>query len=135
MYEHITYDNRGHVSLASLPDMQSRTVITSSLSKTYSVTGTYPAQKNISRNKKCRVTVQTNVFDRVESRMGNSSDLHCLRDQKHSYQNHRFCSCTFSRSCFGCSKQPSCVFRIIEKCKVFSLFAMHSSSISSHYSE
>ncbi|KAL1543989.1 methionine aminotransferase-like isoform X2 [Salvia divinorum] len=39
VYEHITYDSRSHVSLASLPGMQSRTVITSSLSKTYSVTG------------------------------------------------------------------------------------------------
>ncbi|KAH6813884.1 hypothetical protein C2S51_022902 [Perilla frutescens var. frutescens] len=39
VYEHITYDNRRHVSLASLPEMQSRTIITSSLSKTYSVTG------------------------------------------------------------------------------------------------
>ncbi|KAK6120157.1 hypothetical protein DH2020_046063 [Rehmannia glutinosa] len=39
VYEHITFDNERHVSLASLPEMQSRTVITSSLSKTYSVTG------------------------------------------------------------------------------------------------
>ncbi|KAG6436046.1 hypothetical protein SASPL_100927 [Salvia splendens] len=36
VYEHITYDSQSHVSLASLPGMQSRTVITSSLSKTYS---------------------------------------------------------------------------------------------------
>ncbi|KAL7226991.1 hypothetical protein ACSBR1_021956 [Camellia fascicularis] len=39
VYEHITYDNKTHVSLASLPGMQSRTIIISSLSKTYSVTG------------------------------------------------------------------------------------------------
>ncbi|KAI7992001.1 Kynurenine--oxoglutarate transaminase [Camellia lanceoleosa] len=39
VYEHITYDNMTHISLASLPGMQSRTIITSSLSKTYSVTG------------------------------------------------------------------------------------------------
>ncbi|KAK4804166.1 hypothetical protein SAY86_003983 [Trapa natans] len=39
VYEHITYDGIKHVSLASLPGMQERTVLTSSLSKTYSVTG------------------------------------------------------------------------------------------------
>ncbi|KAJ0779155.1 putative aminotransferase, class-I, pyridoxal-phosphate-binding, aminotransferase, class I/classII [Helianthus annuus] len=39
VYEHIIYDNEPHISLASLPGMQNRTVITSSLSKTYSVTG------------------------------------------------------------------------------------------------
>ncbi|KAI3449423.1 hypothetical protein Pfo_006088 [Paulownia fortunei] len=39
VYEHITFDNERHVSLASLPEMQLRTVITSSLSKTFSVTG------------------------------------------------------------------------------------------------
>lgn len=39
VYEHIIYNNEPHISLASLPDMQKRTVITSSLSKTYSVTG------------------------------------------------------------------------------------------------
>ncbi|KAK9672569.1 hypothetical protein RND81_12G109100, partial [Saponaria officinalis] len=39
VYEHITYDNERHISLASLPGMQERTIITSSLSKTYSVTG------------------------------------------------------------------------------------------------
>ncbi|KAI7992868.1 Kynurenine--oxoglutarate transaminase [Camellia lanceoleosa] len=39
VYEHITYDNKTHISLASLPRMQRRTIITSSLSKTYSVTG------------------------------------------------------------------------------------------------
>ncbi|GMQ00272.1 hypothetical protein CsSME_00047428 [Camellia sinensis var. sinensis] len=38
VYEHITYDNEKHISLASLPGMQRRTIITSSLSKTYSVT-------------------------------------------------------------------------------------------------
>ncbi|KAL0371504.1 UNVERIFIED_CONTAM: Kynurenine--oxoglutarate transaminase 1 [Sesamum angustifolium] len=41
VYEHITFDNQSHISLASLPGMQRRTVITSSLSKTFSVTGTY----------------------------------------------------------------------------------------------
>ncbi|XP_074304524.1 uncharacterized protein LOC141639264 isoform X2 [Silene latifolia] len=39
VYEHITYENTRHISLASLPGMQERTIITSSLSKTYSVTG------------------------------------------------------------------------------------------------
>ncbi|XP_057548786.1 uncharacterized protein LOC130827156 isoform X2 [Amaranthus tricolor] len=39
VYEHITYDNEKHISLASLPGMQERTIITSSLSKTYCVTG------------------------------------------------------------------------------------------------
>ncbi|KAH7405113.1 hypothetical protein KP509_15G057000 [Ceratopteris richardii] len=39
VYEHITYGNAKHISLASLPGMVDRTVITSSLSKTFSVTG------------------------------------------------------------------------------------------------
>ncbi|KAK2965228.1 hypothetical protein RJ640_019983 [Escallonia rubra] len=39
VYELITYDNEEHISLASLPEMQNRTIITSSLSKTFSVTG------------------------------------------------------------------------------------------------
>lgn len=39
VYEHITYDNQKHISLASFPGMQERTIITSSLSKTFSVTG------------------------------------------------------------------------------------------------
>ncbi|KAM7275609.1 hypothetical protein ACFE04_017475 [Oxalis oulophora] len=39
VYEHITFDGEKHISLASLPGMQDRTIITSSLSKTYSVTG------------------------------------------------------------------------------------------------
>ncbi|PSS14712.1 Kynurenine--oxoglutarate transaminase [Actinidia chinensis var. chinensis] len=39
VYEHITYDKEKHISLASLPAMQKRTIITSSLSKSYSVTG------------------------------------------------------------------------------------------------
>ncbi|KAI7754910.1 hypothetical protein M8C21_006758 [Ambrosia artemisiifolia] len=39
VYEHIIYDNEPHISLSSLPGMQKRTIITSSLSKTYSVTG------------------------------------------------------------------------------------------------
>ncbi|KAL1357141.1 hypothetical protein HN51_009123 [Arachis hypogaea] len=39
VYEHITYDTVKHISLAIFPGMQERTVITSSLSKTFSVTG------------------------------------------------------------------------------------------------
>ncbi|KAI3741762.1 hypothetical protein L1987_59439 [Smallanthus sonchifolius] len=39
VYEHMVYDNEPHISLSSLPGMQERTIITSSLSKTYSVTG------------------------------------------------------------------------------------------------
>ncbi|XP_021861684.1 uncharacterized protein [Spinacia oleracea] len=39
VYEYITYDNERHIALASLPGMQERTIITSSLSKTYYVTG------------------------------------------------------------------------------------------------
>ncbi|KAI4349712.1 hypothetical protein L6164_010272 [Bauhinia variegata] len=39
VYEHITYDNEKHISLASFPGMQERTIITSSLSKTFGVTG------------------------------------------------------------------------------------------------
>lgn len=39
VYEYITFDTQRHISLASLPDMQERTIITSSLSKTFSVTG------------------------------------------------------------------------------------------------
>ena len=39
IYEHILYDGREHVSMASLPDMAERTVTINSLSKTYSVTG------------------------------------------------------------------------------------------------
>ncbi|XP_057865629.1 uncharacterized protein LOC131073245 isoform X2 [Cryptomeria japonica] len=38
VYEHITFDSE-HISLASLPGMLDRTIITSSMSKTYSVTG------------------------------------------------------------------------------------------------
>ena len=39
IYEHIIYDGREHVSIASLPGMQDLTVTINSLSKTYSVTG------------------------------------------------------------------------------------------------
>ncbi|XP_027365680.1 uncharacterized protein LOC113872371 isoform X3 [Abrus precatorius] len=39
VYEHITYDNLKHISLASFPGMQERTIMTSSLSKSFSVTG------------------------------------------------------------------------------------------------
>src|SRR5207247_7082810 len=39
IYEHITYDDRRHVPIATLPEMAERTVRISALSKTYSVTG------------------------------------------------------------------------------------------------
>jgi aminotransferase len=39
IYEHILYDGREHVSIASLPGMAERTVTISGLSKTFSVTG------------------------------------------------------------------------------------------------
>ncbi|KAF3436512.1 hypothetical protein FNV43_RR23604 [Rhamnella rubrinervis] len=39
VYEHVTFDNNKHISLASFLGMQERTIITSSLSKTFSVTG------------------------------------------------------------------------------------------------
>ncbi|KAA8543048.1 hypothetical protein F0562_021457 [Nyssa sinensis] len=39
VYEHITFDKEKHISIASLLGMRKRTIITSSLSKTYSVTG------------------------------------------------------------------------------------------------
>ncbi|XP_020529712.1 uncharacterized protein LOC18445130 isoform X2 [Amborella trichopoda] len=39
VYEYITFDLAKHISLASFPGMAERTIITSSLSKTYSVTG------------------------------------------------------------------------------------------------
>lgn len=39
VYEHLLYDGREHVSIASLPGMAERTVTINSLSKTYSVTG------------------------------------------------------------------------------------------------
>ncbi len=39
IYEHILYDGREHVSLASLPGMRERTITIGGLSKTYSVTG------------------------------------------------------------------------------------------------
>jgi aminotransferase len=39
IYEHILYDGREHISLATLPGMAGRTVTISGLSKTYSVTG------------------------------------------------------------------------------------------------
>ncbi|TYJ20027.1 hypothetical protein E1A91_A09G232800v1 [Gossypium mustelinum] len=39
VYEYITYDNQKHETIAKLPGMQERTIITSSLSKTFSVTG------------------------------------------------------------------------------------------------
>lgn len=39
IYEHIVYDGRSHVSIATLGDMAERTVTINGLSKTYSVTG------------------------------------------------------------------------------------------------
>ncbi|KAL3336457.1 hypothetical protein AABB24_032282 [Solanum stoloniferum] len=39
VYEHITFDGERHTSVATFPGMQKRTIITSSLSKSFSVTG------------------------------------------------------------------------------------------------
>ncbi len=39
IYEHIIYDGSEHISLASLPGMEDRTITINSISKTYSVTG------------------------------------------------------------------------------------------------
>ena len=39
IYEHIIYDGAEHISLASLPGMEERTITINSVSKTYSVTG------------------------------------------------------------------------------------------------
>jgi len=39
IYEHILYDGRKHISIATLPGMAERTITISGLSKTYSVTG------------------------------------------------------------------------------------------------
>ena len=39
IYEHITYDGKEHISIASIADMADRTITINSLSKTYSVTG------------------------------------------------------------------------------------------------
>ena len=39
IYEHILYDQEVHISIASLPGMEDRTITINSLSKTYSVTG------------------------------------------------------------------------------------------------
>ncbi|HEY3249207.1 MAG TPA: aminotransferase class I/II-fold pyridoxal phosphate-dependent enzyme [bacterium] len=39
VYEHLIYDGRRHISIASLPGMAERTITINSLSKTYSVTG------------------------------------------------------------------------------------------------
>jgi aspartate/methionine/tyrosine aminotransferase len=39
IYERITYDGKPHVSLATIGDMQERTVTVSGMSKTYSITG------------------------------------------------------------------------------------------------
>ena len=39
IYEHIVYDGLKHVSIASLPGMEDRTITINSVSKTYSVTG------------------------------------------------------------------------------------------------
>jgi len=39
IYEHILYDGSRHISMASLPGMEERTITINSISKTYSVTG------------------------------------------------------------------------------------------------
>lgn len=39
IYEHFVYDDRRHVSIATLPGMRARTILISGLSKTFSVTG------------------------------------------------------------------------------------------------
>lgn len=39
IYEHILFDGRRHISLATLPGMKERTITINSISKTYSVTG------------------------------------------------------------------------------------------------
>ena len=39
IYEHITFDGTAHIPIAQLPGMRDRTVLISSMSKTYSVTG------------------------------------------------------------------------------------------------
>lgn len=39
IYEHMIYDEKQHVSIGSLPQMQNRTITISGLSKTYSMTG------------------------------------------------------------------------------------------------
>jgi aminotransferase len=39
MYEHFVFDGREHVSMATLPGMQERTITVSGLSKTFSITG------------------------------------------------------------------------------------------------
>lgn len=39
IYEHILYDGSEHISMASLPGMEDRTITINSISKTYSVTG------------------------------------------------------------------------------------------------
>ena len=39
IYEHIIYDGKEHISLATLPGMEKRTITINSISKTYSVTG------------------------------------------------------------------------------------------------
>jgi N-succinyldiaminopimelate aminotransferase len=39
VYEHLTFDGRAHVPIATLPDMRERTITISSAGKTFSVTG------------------------------------------------------------------------------------------------
>ncbi len=39
IYEHILFDNARHISLATIPGMENRTITINSISKTYSVTG------------------------------------------------------------------------------------------------
>lgn len=39
IYEHILYDNRKHISIASLPEMENNSITINSISKSYSLTG------------------------------------------------------------------------------------------------
>jgi len=59
IYEHITYDGREHVSIASLGGMGDRTITISGFSKTYSATGGASdtlSPRNISRQQSGRFT-------------------------------------------------------------------------------
>jgi len=43
IYEHMTYDGRVHLPIASLPGMRERTIMISGLSKSYAATGSPPS--------------------------------------------------------------------------------------------
>ncbi|WOL06680.1 putative N-succinyldiaminopimelate aminotransferase DapC isoform X2 [Canna indica] len=86
VYEYITFDTHKHISLASLPRMQERTIITSSLSKTFSVTA-----------------------NRLEDWLGLCTNYHRIWYKKCSYQDHRFSSCAFPRSCLGSTAKPTSI--------------------------